>query len=178
MGPAVGSVPGSRRYRSWAMIWYATGPHRRQSRAGNAFFSDSARGTRRRNRWPGGAAIDVCAAGPELANEVRGPYQPGGHECFANGRLSYSPSRPPRLVRLDFPLNQGPLRASFARGARSRAALAPGGVRGPVRGRLYRCARPWGPLERTWRSGACPRGAPQGPRRRFDAPRWVRSLRV
>ena len=35
------------------------------------FFSESARGTQRRNRWPGGAAIDVCAAGPELANEVR-----------------------------------------------------------------------------------------------------------
>ena len=42
-----------------------------QSRRGRVFFSESARGTRRRNRWPGGAAIDVCAAGPELANEVR-----------------------------------------------------------------------------------------------------------
>ena len=131
-----------------------------------------------RNRWPVSTAVDVGAAGPELASEVRGPYQPGGHESFANGRLSDSPSRPPRLVRLDFPLNQGPLRAYFARGAQTRAALASGSVRGPVRGRLDRCARPWGPLERTWRSGACPRGAPQGPRRRFDAPRWVRSLRV
>ena len=55
------------------------------------FFSESARGMRRRNRWPGGAAIDVGAADPELANEGREPYQPGGHECFANGRLSDCP---------------------------------------------------------------------------------------
>ena len=114
---------------------------------------DSARGTRRQIRWPGGAAIDVCAAGSELANEGREPYQPGGHESFANGGLRDSPSRPPRLARLDFPLNQGPLRVYFARGARTRAALAPGNVQGPVRGRLYRCARPLGPIERTWRSG-------------------------
>ena len=91
MGPAVEMVPGSRRYRSWAMLWYATGPRKRQSRAGDVFFSESARGMRRRNRWPGGAAIDVGAADPELANEGREPYQPGGHECFANGRLSDCP---------------------------------------------------------------------------------------
>ena len=113
---------------------------------------------RRRNRWPVSTAVDVGAAGPELANEVREPYQPAGHECFANGRLSDSPSRPPRLARLDFLLNQGPLRAYFARGARPRAILASGNVRGPVRGRLDRCARPWEPLGRTWALRACPRG--------------------
>ena len=65
--------------------------------APETFFFDSARGTRRQIRWPGGAAIDVCAAGTELANEGREPYQSGGHESFANGGLCDSPSRPPRL---------------------------------------------------------------------------------
>ena len=68
-----------------------------ESRRERVFFGVGARGTRRPNRWPGGAAIDVCAAGPELANEVREPHQPGGHERFANGGLSDSPGRPPRL---------------------------------------------------------------------------------